>query len=100
MIIFRKEITFFKSYIGVNYQATKNYVLQNYFTGVKSKIRSWRVVSGKEAFVRGDFVKFFVNKNINTYSDENMLIPSYSSVQDYLDNLSIALFRLLTATVL
>ena len=86
MIIFRKEITFFKSYIGVNYQATKNYVLQNYFTGVKSKIRSWRVVSGKEAFVRGDFVKFFVNNNIDTYSDENMLIPSYSSVQDYLDN--------------
>ena len=86
MIIFRKEITFFKSYIGVNYQATKNYVLQNYFTGVKSKIRSWRVVSGKEAFVRGDFVKFFVNNNINTYSDDNMLIPSYSSVQDYLDN--------------
>lgn len=86
MIIFRKEITFYKSYIGVNYQATKNYVLQNYFTGVKSKIRSWRVVSGKEAFVRGDFVKFFVNNNINTYSDDNMLIPSYSSVQDYLDN--------------
>ena len=86
MIIFRKEITFFKSYIGVNYHATKNYVLQNYFTGVKSKIRSWRVVSGKEAFVRGDFVKFFVNNNIGTYSDENMLIPSYSSVQDYLDN--------------
>lgn len=86
MIIFRKEITFFKSYIGVNYQATKNYVLQNYFTGVKSKIRSWRVISGKEAFVRGDFVKFYANSNINTYSDENSLIPSYSTLQEYIDN--------------
>lgn len=86
MIVFRKEITFYKYFIGVNYLATKDYVLQNYFTGVKSKIRSWRVVSGKEAFVRGDFVKFYANSNINTYSDENSLIPSYSTLQEYIDN--------------
>ena len=86
MIVFRKEITFYKHFIGVNYLATKDYVLQNYFTGVKSKIRSWRVVSGKEAFVRGDFVKFYANSNINTYSDENSLIPSYSTLQEYIDN--------------
>ena len=88
-IIFRKEISVYNNYINVNYLTTENYVLRNYFTGVKSKLRSWRILSGAEAFVRADLVKFYVNSNIQDKVDtvnNEYLIPSHDSLQWYLDN--------------
>lgn len=85
-IIFRKEISVYNNYVNVNYLTTENYVLRNYFTGVKSKLRSWRILSGAEAFVRADLVKYYVNSNIPSVSGTTKIIPSHDSLQWYLDN--------------
>lgn len=83
-IIFRKEISVYNDHIDVNYQATENYILRDYFTGVKSKLRSWRVVGGSEALLRADLIKFYVNDNIETVDTEDAYIPSWNNVNAYL----------------
>ena len=85
-IIFKKEISYYNNYINVNYLATENYVLRNYFTGVKSKLRNTPILNGNEAFVRADIVKFYVNIGINTINDGHKLIPSYTDTDWYLMN--------------
>lgn len=87
-IIFRKQISVYNNYFNVNYYATENYVLKNYFTGVKSKLRSWRIVSGEEAFIRADILKYYINENIPTYGAKNQFsfIPSHNNLQWYLEN--------------
>ena len=85
-IIFKREISVYGNYISANFYATDNYVLKDYFTSVKSKIRSWRVVSGSEAFVRADILKFYVGKNVQSISNEDMIVPSYQTVEQYLNN--------------
>lgn len=77
-IIFQKQISVYDNFIKANYQATKNYVLRDYFTGIKSKLRSWLIVSGKEAFTRADVCKFYVNKNLASVKS-NYVIPVYLS---------------------
>ena len=95
-IIFRKEISVYNKYINVNYNATENYVLQDYFTSVRAKLRSWRVISGDEAFVRADLIKFYVNNNINSVSNTNRIIPVYNSLNDYLNNFKYCAVRFYT----
>lgn len=85
-IIFRKEISVYNRYIDVNYQATENYVLQDYFTSVKSKLRSWKVVSGSDALLRADLIKFYVNNTIESISNEDMIIPSYNNAYMYIED--------------
>lgn len=77
-IIFQKQISVYDNFIKANYQATKNYVLRDYFTGIKSKLRSWPIVSGNEAFTRADVCKFYVNKNLASVKS-NYVIPVYLS---------------------
>lgn len=95
-IIFRKEISVKDNYINVNYQATDNYVLRDYFTGIKSKLRSWNVVSGEEAFVRADLLKFYINSSIPSVDNENRKIPVYNSLNDYLTHFKYCVVRFYT----
>lgn len=83
-IIFQKQIEVHENFINVNYRATDNYVLKDYFTSVKSKIRSWKVISGNEAFVRADLIKFYVNKNIASVNETDRVIPVYQTLEQYL----------------
>lgn len=89
-IIFKKEIVYYSNYIKVNYYATENYVLKNYFTGIKSKARSWKILDGSEAFVRADNIKFYINPNTMTsISDINgYTIPIYNTLQQYFNKLN------------
>lgn len=84
-VIYKKEIAVYSNYIIANYQATENYVLKDYFTSVKSKLRSWRIVDGSEAFTRSDILKFHAGANVKGISNSNAIIPSYSTAQEYLD---------------
>lgn len=90
-IIFKKEISVYKDYIRTNYWATENYVLRNYFTGVKSKSRTWKILDGSEAFVRADIIKFYINPNtmssVNSV-DSGYKIPVYSTLQEYANKLN------------
>lgn len=88
-IIFKKEIAVYDNYIKVNYQATDNYVLRDYFTSVKSKLRSWRIINGSEALTRTDNIKFYVNpKTMNSFSNPWYTLPVYK-VLDGNGNLDI-----------
>lgn len=58
-IVYQCEYQYFTNHIEVNAYATEDYVLRNYFTGVKSRIRSWSIVSGSEALTRHDLVKHY-----------------------------------------
>lgn len=95
-IIFRKEIAIHGNYIKVNYQATENYVLKDYFTSVKSRLRSWRIVDGAEAFTRADVFKFFVGRNIPSVNNENVKIPSYQTAEEYLNNFNYCVLQFTT----
>ena len=50
-VIFRRTISFYNNVILVNYAATKNYILQNYFTSVRSKIRNTNLISTEESSI-------------------------------------------------
>lgn len=56
-VVFKVERQIYRNHVEVNAYATKDYVLRNYYTGVKAKIRSWRVSDGSEALTRHDLHK-------------------------------------------
>ena len=72
-VIYQCQYQFFKTHVEINALATKNYILREYFTGVKSKIRSWVIASGAEALTRHDLIKYYcefswrLHKERNTY---------------------------------
>ena len=84
--IFRKETSVYKNYTECNFIATKDYILRNYFTGVKSKLRSWRVVEGNQALTRKELLKFYINDDIASVENIEQVIPSGRNIQWFLDN--------------
>lgn len=58
-VIYQCQYQYFKDHVEVNAIATKDYVLRDYFTGVKSKIRSWKIADGSEALLRYDLIKYY-----------------------------------------
>ena len=92
-IIFSKQITCYNDYTDVNYQAIENYVLQDYFTSIKSKLRSWRILSGNEAFIRADNIKFYFNENLSTIYNQYVRIPVYETLDDYISHFKYCAIR-------
>lgn len=83
-IIYQCQYQFFKNHTEVNALATKNYVLREYFTGVKSKIRSWRISSGDEALIRHDLEKYYCEFSYNSHIEEHGLGELFSkNVAEY-----------------
>ena len=91
-IIFKKEIAVYNNYIKVNYQATENYVLRDYFTGIKSKIRSWRIADGSDVLVRAELLKFYFGSHIAPI-DSTYKLQSPSNLEWFLDNLNYCSIR-------
>ena len=58
-IVYSVEYQNHKHYIEVNAQATKDYILRNYFTGVKQKIRTW-INAQDEAHIRSEITKSYI----------------------------------------
>ncbi len=65
-VIYQCQYQYFKNHTEVNALATKNYILREYFTGVKSKIRSWVIASGSEALERHDLNKTYCEFSYNS----------------------------------
>lgn len=59
-IIYKREISFHRDYAVVNYSMTPNYVLKDYYTGIRAKIRSWKIADSNDALERHDLRKFYV----------------------------------------
>ena len=72
-VVYQVQYQYFKNHIEVNAIATKNYILREYFTGVKSKIRSWKVVSGNEALTRHDVIKYYCEFSYEKYIESHGL---------------------------
>lgn len=78
-IIFKREVMYNKDYAVVNYYATDNYVLKDYFTGVKAKIRSWKIVDGSEALERHDILKYYMEFDYVAHNEDtpNKTVANY-----------------------
>lgn len=87
-IIYQCEYQFFKDHIEVNALATKNYILREYFTGVKSKIRSWAIASGSQALTRHDLIKYYCefsyNQHCELYGLDEINNNSNYNISEYL----------------
>ena len=78
-IIFKREVMYNKEFAVVNYYATDNYVLKDYFTGVKAKIRSWKIVEGNEALERHDILKYYMEFDYVAHNEDtpNKAVANY-----------------------
>lgn len=71
-VIYQCQYQYFKNHIEVNALATKNYILREYFTGVKSKIRSWRISDASEACFRQELIKYYCEFDYGIHLDKDM----------------------------
>lgn len=82
-IVFQRDIAIYEDYIVANYYATPNYVLRDYFTGVKSRLRSWVIEDVKNSVQRNEILKFYVNYSMPNYSSGISFVKgSFASVND------------------
>ena len=58
-IVYQTTYQIYKHHIEVNAVATKNYILRDYFTGVKARVRSWKIASDSEALRRNVLDKVY-----------------------------------------
>lgn len=58
-IVYKVDYQIYSEFIGVNAYATKDYILRDYFTGINSKIRTWKNATD-EAFERHDLIKYYL----------------------------------------
>lgn len=59
-IIYKVDYQFWSHCVDITMYACPNYVLRNYFTGVQSKLRAWKIVDTDEAFYREDLYKYYI----------------------------------------
>lgn len=58
-IVFSREIQVYDDFFEVNYVATKNYVLRNYFTGIQTKYRAYEYVDYNSTTLRKENIKVY-----------------------------------------
>ena len=59
-VIYQTQYQFYKNHIEVNATATKNYILRDYFTGVKARIRSWQIADYNSSFISHHLIKYYL----------------------------------------
>lgn len=63
-IIYYDDILYFKGYL------IANYILRDYFTGVRAKKRSWQLAKESEALTRADVVKIYAEFSFARKTDD------------------------------
>src|SRR5574344_1146863 len=58
-IVFSREISVYNNYIDVNYTATKDYVLKEYFTSIQTKYRAYEYIPYEKAIERKENIKVY-----------------------------------------
>lgn len=69
-ILFSREITYKDNIFNFKGLLMPNYVLKNFFTGVKAKKRSWQIAKNEDALVRHDVYKMYVEASFKKKTDE------------------------------
>ena len=72
-IIFSKEIAYYEDFCNVNYIATKDYVLKNYFTNIQTKYRAYRYVEYANTVLRIENRKYYVYLNNRSFNGSDTL---------------------------
>ena len=72
-IIFSKEIAYYEDFCNVNYIATKDYVLKNYFTNIQTKYRAYRYVEYSNTVLRIENRKYYVYLNERSFNGSDTL---------------------------
>ena len=72
-IIFSKEIAYYEDFCNVNYIATKDYVLKNYFTNIQTKYRAYRYVEYSSTVLRIENRKYYVYLNDRSFNGSDTL---------------------------
>lgn len=72
-IIFSKEIAYYEDFCNVNYIATKDYVLKNYFTNIQTKYRAYRYVEYANTVLRIENRKYYVYLNERSFNGSDTL---------------------------
>lgn len=81
-VIYQVTYQVYDEHLEINAIATKDYILRDYYTGVKSKLRSWKVVSDKESTIRNEFIKIYCEFDLVKHQDYEM--NAYSGLADYI----------------
>ena len=73
-IVYQCEYSIYNNHIDINAQATDGYILRDYYTGIRAKVRSWQIMSESEAMLREELKKYyfefsFVQKDEYTIND-------------------------------
>lgn len=78
-IIYQCQYQIYDNHIEINSTATKDYVLRDYFTGVKARIRAWNYAPAGESFTRHDLDKKYLelSKSIKSEIGESALFANY-----------------------
>ena len=72
-IIFSKEIAYYEDFCNVNYVATKDYVLKNYFTNIQTKYRAYKYVEYSNTVLRIENRKYYVYLNERSFNGSDTL---------------------------
>ena len=72
-IIFSKEIAYYEDFCNVNYIATKDYVLKNYFTNIQTKYRAFRYVDYQNTVLRIENRKYYVYLSERSFNGSDTL---------------------------
>jgi len=67
-VVYQTQYQIYKDHIESNGYAVKNYILRNYYTGISSKIRTWKNATD-EAFIRQELVKYYCEFSYNEHID-------------------------------
>lgn len=75
-ILFSREITYQDNIIKFKGMLTPNYVLKDFFTGVRAKKRSWQIAKNEDALTRHDVLKLYVEASFNKKNEWNSYADS------------------------
>ena len=79
-VIFSREIAYYDTYCEVNYIATKDYTLKNYFTSIATKYRAYEYVDYSQTTTRKENKKFYLcldDEYVN--GDDKLILGAWRS---------------------
>lgn len=69
-ILFSKEVIYYDDILYFKGMLTPNYILKDYFTGVRAKKRSWQLAKEEDALERNDIFKYYVEFSFSQKIDK------------------------------
>lgn len=76
LVLYRREMQVYDTYIECIYTAQEKYVLENYFTSIQSKQRAWQLA--EDYYIRNDidnyYIEFSNNAKSSSYENNNLSI--------------------------